>query len=90
MFGNSIDTGNIAANIIGSNCNHIYSVEDELLSIHDTKESVEGETNSICETKGKVDDEISSNSDTCLVEDESVRKGGENSIPLDVTNHDHT
>ena len=33
LFGNSIDTGNIAANISGSNCDHIYSVEDELLSI---------------------------------------------------------
>ena len=32
LFGNSIDTVNIAANISGSNCDHIYSVEDELLS----------------------------------------------------------
>ena len=32
LFGNSTDTGNIAANISGSNCDHIYSVEDELLS----------------------------------------------------------
>ena len=104
LFGNSNDTGNIAANISGSNCDHIYSVEDELLSNCDhkscvddellsnceTKESVEDETNSICDTKGKVDDETSSNCNTCLVEDESVRMGGENSIPLDVTNHDHT
>ena len=35
LFGNSIDTGNIAANISGSNCDHIYSVEDELLSNFD-------------------------------------------------------
>ena len=39
--------------------------------------------------KVKVDDETGSNCDTCLVEDESVRMGGKNSIPLDVTNHDH-
>ena len=32
LFGNSIDTGNIAANISGSNCDHMYIVEDELLS----------------------------------------------------------
>ena len=96
LFGNSIDTGNIAANISGSNCDHIYSVEDELLSdcdhksciddeLHsncDTKESVEDETNSICDTKEKVDDETSSNCNTCLVEDESVRMDGENSIPF--------
>ena len=46
--------------------------------------------NSNCDTKGKVDDETSSNCDTCLVEDESVRISGENSVPLDVTYHDHT
>ena len=52
------------------------SVEDELLiSNWDTKESVEDETNSNC--------------DTCLVEDESIRMGGENSIHLDVISHDH-
>ena len=64
LFGNSIDTGNIA-DISGSNCDHIYSVEDgllsncdhkscaedELLSNHDTKESVEEETNYNCDTK---------------------------------------
>ena len=90
MFGNSIDTGNIAANISGSNCDHIYSVEDELLSNCDTKESVEYETNSNCDTKEKVEDETNSNCDTCLVEDESIRTGGENSIPLDIISDDHT
>ena len=90
LLGNSIHTSNIAANISGSNCNHIYSVEDALLSNCDTKESVEDETNSNCDTKEKVDDETSSKCSTCFVEDESVRIGGENSIPLDVTNHDHT
>ena len=30
LFGNSIDTGNTAGNISGSNFDHIYSVEDEL------------------------------------------------------------
>ena len=30
------------------------------------------------------------NCEMCLVEDESVRLGGGNSIPMDVTNHDHT
>ena len=90
LFGNSIDSGNIAANISGSNCDHMYSVEDKLLSNCVTKDSVEDEANSNCDTKEKVDDETSSNYDTCLVEDESVRMGGENSIPLDVTNHDYT
>ena len=103
LFGNSIDAGNITANFSGSNFDHIYSVEDELLSNCDhkscvddellskcdTKESVDDESNSNCDTKEKVDDETSSNCNTCLVEDESVRLGGENSIPLDVTNHDH-
>ena len=104
LFGNSIDTGNIAANISSSNCDNIYSVEDELLSNCDhkscveyellsncdTKESVEDETNSNCDTKEKVEDETNSNCDTCLVEDESIRMGGENSIPLDIISHDHT
>ena len=80
LFGNSTDTGNIAAHISGSNCDHIYSVEDELLSNCDTKESVEDETNSNCDTKEKVEDETNSNCDTSLVEDESIRMGGENSI----------
>ena len=52
------------------------------------------ETNSNCDAKEKIDDETSSNRDTYLIEDdledESVRMGGENSIYLDVTNHDHT
>ena len=103
LFGNSINSGNIAGNISGSNCDHIYSVEDELLSNCDhkscvgdellsncdTKESVEDETNSNCDTKEIVDDENSSKCDTCSLEDQSVRMGGENSMPLDVTNHDH-
>ena len=33
-----------------------------------------------CDTKEKVEDETNSNCDTCLVEDESIRMGGENSI----------
>ena len=73
LFGNSIDTGNVAANISGSNCNHLYSVEDELLPNCDTKESVEDETNSNCDTKEKVDDETSSSCDTCFVEHESIK-----------------
>ena len=43
LFGNSTETGNIAANISGSNCDHMYSVEDELLSNCDHKSSVEDE-----------------------------------------------
>ena len=89
LFGNSTDTGNIAANISGSNCDHIYSVEDELLSNSDTKESVEDETNSNCDTKEKVDDETNCNCDTSLVEDESIRMG-ENSNQLDVISHNLT
>ena len=57
--------------------------------IVDTKESVEDETNSNCDTKEKVEDETNSNCDTCLVEDESIRMGGENSIHLDVISHDY-
>ena len=89
LFCNSVDTGNIAANISGSNCDHIYSVEDELLSNCDhkfcvedellsncdTKDSAEDETNSNCDTKEKVKDENNSNCDICLVEDESIRMG---------------
>ena len=41
LFGNSIDTGNIAAHISGSNCDHIYCVEDELLSNCDHKSHVD-------------------------------------------------
>ena len=54
LFGNSIDTGNIGANISDSNCCHTYSVGDELLSNCDTKESVEDESNYNCDTKEKV------------------------------------
>ena len=104
LFGNSIDTGTITANICGSNCDHISTLEDallsncdhkscvdnKLLSNCDTKKSVDDETNSNCDTKEKVADETSSNFDTCLVEDESVRLCGKNSTPLDITNHDHT
>ena len=43
LFGNSIDTGNIAANISGFNCDHIYSVEDKLLSNCDRKSCVDDE-----------------------------------------------
>ena len=88
LFGNSIDTGNIAANISGSNCDHIYSVGDELLSNCDHKSCVEDELPSNCDTKKSVEDETNSNCDTCLVEDESIRMGGENSIHLDVNSHD--
>ena len=76
LFGNSTDTGNIAATISGSNCDHMYRVEDELLSNCDTKESVEDETNSNC--------------DTTLVEDESIIMAGENSNHLDFVSHDLT
>ena len=89
LFGISIDTGNIAANISGSNCDHEYSVEDELLSNCDHKSSVEDELLSNCDTMESVEDETNSNCDTCLVEDESIRMGGENSIHLDVISHDH-
>ena len=41
LFGNSIDTGHIAAHITGSNCDHIYSVEDELLCNCDHKTCVD-------------------------------------------------
>ena len=90
LFDNSTDTGNIAANISGSNCDHIYSVEDELLSNCDHKSSVEDELLSNCDTKESVEDETNSNCDTSLVEDESIRMGGENTIHLDVISHDLT
>ena len=89
LFGNSTDTGNIAANISGSNFDHMYSVEDELLSNFDTKESVEDETKSNCDPKEKVEDETNSNCDTSLVDDESIGMG-ENSNQLDVISHDLT
>ena len=90
LFGNSIDTDNIVANISGSNCDHMYSVEDELLSNCDHKSCVDDKLLSNCDTKESVKDKTNSNCDTCLVEDESVRMGDENSIPLDITNHEHT
>ena len=51
LFGNSINTGNITDNISGSNCDHEFCVEDELLSNIDTKKSVDDDTNSNCDTK---------------------------------------
>ena len=54
LFGNSIDTGNIAANINGSNCYHIYSDKDELLSNCDHKSCVEDELLSNYDTKESV------------------------------------
>ena len=57
LFGNSIDTSNIAANISGSNCDHIYSVEDELLCNCDHKSCVEDELLSNCDTKESVENE---------------------------------
>ena len=57
MIGSSINTGNITVNISGSNCDHKFCVEDELLFNCDTKESVDDETYSNCDTKEKVDDE---------------------------------
>ena len=64
LFGNSVDTGSIAANISGSNCDHIYSVEDELLSNCDHKSCVEDELLSNCDIKESVEDETNSNCDT--------------------------
>ena len=43
-----------------------------------------------CDTKEKVEDEMNSNCDTCLVEDESIRMDGENSVHLDIISHDLT
>ena len=101
LFGNFIYTGNIS----GFNCDHKSCVEDKLLLTYDhtllmmnyflivtlhTKEKVDDETYSNCDTKKKVDDETNSNCDTYLVEDESVRLDGKNSISYDVANHDHT
>ena len=43
-----------------------------------------------CDTKESVEDKTNSNCGTCLVEDEYIRMGGENSMHLDVTSHDHT
>ena len=83
LFVRFIDTGNIAANISGSNCDHIYSIEDDLLSNCDHTSCVDNELLYNCDTKEKVDDETSSNCDTCMVEDESAKIGGENSISFD-------
>ena len=76
LSGNSIDTGNITANISGSNYDHESCVENESLFNCGTKESVDDETNSNCDTKEKV-------------EDESVRLSGMNAISPDFVNHDH-
>ena len=86
LFGNSINTGNIATNMHGFICDHKSCAEGEFLSNFDTKESVNDETNSNCDTKEKVDN---SYCDTCLVEDESVRLSGMNSIPFYAVNYDH-
>ena len=75
LFSNSINTGNITANISGSNCDHKSCDQAELLSNCDTKDSVDYETHY--------------KFDTCLVDDESVRLSGKNSISLDVASHDH-
>ena len=56
LFGNSIDTGNITANISGSNCDHVYSVEDELLFNCHHKSCAEEELLSNCGTKESVED----------------------------------
>ena len=50
LFGNSIDTGYITANINSSKCDHESCVEDELLSHYDTKDNVDDETNFNCDT----------------------------------------
>ena len=89
LFGNSLNTGNIIATISGSNSDHESCVEDELFSSYDTKESVDDETSSNCDTKEKVYDETNSKCDTCLVEDESVRLCGMNTVSFDVVNHDY-
>ena len=90
LCGNSIDTGNITANISNSKCDHESCVEDELLSNCDTKVKIHDQTRYNSDTKKKVDDETDSNCDTCLVEEESVRLCGMNSIYFDFVNHDYT
>ena len=103
LFGNSINTANITANISDSNCDHkSYAkdklisncdhkscVEDKVLSNCDHKSSVEDELLSNCDTKESVDHETNSNCDTCLGEDESVRLSGKNSNSFDTASHDH-
>ena len=90
MFGSSIGTGNIAANINGSNCDHESCVEDELLSNCNNMSCVEDELISNCGTKEKVDDETNFDYDISLLEDESVRLCCMNFRSLDFVNHDHT
>ena len=76
--------------LVVSNCDHIYSVEDELLSNCDHKSSVEDELTFLIVTlRESVEDETNSNCDTSLVEDESIRMG-ENSNQLDAISHDLT
>ena len=50
LFGNSIDTGNMSANISGSNCDRKSRVQDELLSNCDHKSCVDEELLSNCDT----------------------------------------
>ena len=88
LFGNSIDNGNIAANIRCSNCDHKSFVKEELLSNFSTQ-SVDDETNSNCDTKEKVDDEINSDCDICSIENKSGKLGGMSSISLNFVNYDH-
>ena len=58
LIGNSIDTGIIAANISGCNCDHIYDAEDELLSNHDHKSWLEDELLSNSDTNESGEDEL--------------------------------
>ena len=85
LFGNSIETNSITANISGSNCDHGPCVEDELLSNCDHMSFVKDELLSNCDTKESIDDDA-----TCLVEDESDRLCGMHSISLNFVDHDHT
>ena len=82
LYGSNCDHKCCVDDELLSNCDHKSCVEDELLSNFDTKERVDDETYPNCDTKEKFDDETSSNCDTCLVEDESVRLGGKNSISV--------
>ena len=80
MFANSIDTGNIAANISGFNCHHKSYVEDKLLSTCDASRD------------GNGDDETNFNCDTCLAGDESIKLDSmdTSSISLHFVDDDHT
>ena len=89
LFANFIDTDNITANTSCSNCDHESCVEDQLLSNYDHKSLVEDGLLFNCDTKECVEDEMNSYYDTCLVEDESVRLSGMNSISLNFVNHAH-